>query len=540
MTRRAGAVTVLVTCVTLVACGHNAPRVAIQRWPGPPTTTGITDPKSEPGLPADPLAPIEVKQRTQTRPRRSVGPPNASATTEPARRVGPLDLRVINWFPVGHAHEGTWLQFDRQVIASDFRRIAALRANAVRVIADVHAFRFPTPDPAVVGELRDVVSIASAHGLNVKLTLFDQLGACQTCGSYRDLAGSHAWFDAVFGAVAEQPNVRAVEIRNEMDPANGPSMEWGRDLISYARSKAHGVPVTVSAQDVAHFGGLVRELGPAHPDFWDVHFYGEPADAYADLAAAKALVGATPLVVGETGYSTSVTEPDAASGGVPKDPPAQEAYQDYYYRTVAAAASHVGLAPPAPWVLYDEGDPARCTGVQSCYGILRRDGTAKPVASTIGGVFAGSLPVQDFNGGFEQAADAFPAFWRTFGEQSATFGREVGRSHSGVASASIVNRSSSDACWRLRTVAAVVPDSKHTFSAWVQRERPGGTQYVTLNWLQSQGWKSAGRFYVPGSASGWTKVSEAVTAPADVTVAEFLVCDANNNGSVLFDDVELR
>ena len=468
-------------------------------------------------------------------------PPGGSTVASLSRPSTPemvSGLRLVNYFPANEPHHLMWTRFRPDAVNADFARIAALNGNTVRVVLDMRAFGFPDPPVKYVRELSRVVAMAAGHNLAVALTMFDQVATCPACGAYSDLAGSRRWITSILRAIdRDDRRVAFIELQNEIGTDNPEAVRWAHELMPFVRAASGGIPVTVSVGDLAGLRRLVRVLGPDAPDFWDLHYYGEPSGAYVAFPEGQAAAAGRPLLIGETGASTSIGRQDRTSLGVPPEAEAEEAFQDYYFRTVEYAAHRAGLPPAAPWLMYDGPSRGGCMEVEACYGLFHTDGVPKPAANTIREAFAGSVAT-DFNGGFELEAGLYPAFWRLLnGPAGASYAIDSTTAHSGRSSLAILDPDPSPTCVRLRTVADVAPGTGHSVTAWVLRDRPGGVQSLVLNWIRHDGWTTAGTAEPAADATGWTRLSLTATTPADVTVAEFLLCDAGNPQPVHFDDV---
>jgi hypothetical protein len=270
-----------------------------------------------------------------------------------------------------------WAQWDPAVVSDDLARLAELGANAVRLVVEPDTFGYPTPSARMLQRLDAAVAMACAHGLAVQLTLFDWWA------SYDDVAGSRRWMQAVLAGRADDPVVALVELQNEIDPGDPAAMRWARTMLPQLDDLVPLTPTTVSVTGVDRLERLVDALGGTHVDVFDVHYYGDAADARDELARAQRAVAPTPLFVGETG---------ASSGHDPHGAPdaAAEQVQAAYLTTLLDAAGCLGLPAPALWTLWDLEPTAvpRRAGVRAGspelqFGLLRLDGSAKPAARVV-------------------------------------------------------------------------------------------------------------------------------------------------------------
>jgi hypothetical protein len=423
------------------------------------------------------------------------------ASSSGVQRLPVNSVRAINYFPVQHGWTDMWTQWDPTAIDNDFSRIASLHANTVRIILDSYSWSFgwPAPRSVMMSHLSDMITLAANHRLYAQITLFDQFT------SFSDVAGSKAWASQVLAPFAGDPRVAFVELQNEVDPRNSAQISWVSQMLPYLRSISGGIPVTVSVcgcDSAASLAQLKAEVGSSQPDFWDFHFYAEPAQAFGVFRDAKAVAAPLPLLIGETGYSTHVN--NSVIPGVPWTVAAQEAYQDQFYRTVANAAVQAGIPPVAPWILNDIVDP---------------------------------------NNSFEQDAGGYPAYWRLWGWGSATFARDATVSHSGSASARL--NATTTASWGTAPsfytapVDGAVAGHSYSLSGWVRGSAATGSTVVAIGFFDSHGsWLGqAVSAQMAHGDSGWTQLTASGVAPAGTVFRVLYLESTNNSGSAWFDDI---
>jgi endo-1,4-beta-mannosidase len=291
-------------------------------------------------------------------------------------------LKLVNYYPSRHGWTLMWEQWDPTTIWSDFARIHAMGANAVRLILPAGTIGYPQPRPVMLGRIAQAVDFADRNGLRVELTLFD------LWSGYADLTGSRTWASAVLGPFKGDPRVALVEIQNEVNPANQSAVSWARAMLGWTRTFAR-LPVTISAKgDIHSFDALVQALGTVRPDVYSFHFYASDASvAPATFYWAGRIAAPTPVFIGETGLSTA----DSQTATV--DPTAEHA-QDVFFQKVEGATAMLGLPPAAPWTLWDFAPGTLCAcapGYEYHFGLLRLDGSPKPAYTTIKRFFSTGL-----------------------------------------------------------------------------------------------------------------------------------------------------
>lgn len=452
-------------------------------------------------------------------------------------------LKLVDYFPAHHGWSKMWTQFDPHAIADDFSRIRQLNGNAARIIVRPDAFGFPQPRLAMLKRLARVVRIAGAHRLRVELTLFDGWDR------YSDLAGSRRWARSLLSRYGGDARIAYVDLHNEINFGPKGGIGWAGRMLPYLRGLMRGVPVTVSTTIQSSASELARVkqgLGTGQPDFFDIHFYGDPSLAYSRLRAARAIAAPAPIFVGEAGFSTY-----GRSGAVPGLSTADdsyEAYQDYFFRSVDFAARALSLPAPAPWILDDFARtmmPGLGVTDSSGYhfGLFRVDGRPKPAATSERRFFAHGSVSLAFNGGFEQsvARRHDPAVWREWLPSEATFALDSTVAHSGRASARIVGASGdATGCPGFYTtpIAAIRSGRAYRASAWVRGRAATGASRVTLAWVDASG-TFLGQDESPSLAgtTPWTRLSVTGTAPGKAAGIAINLKSCQNSGSVWFDDV---
>jgi hypothetical protein len=481
----------------------------------------------------------------QPRPQRSPGA-SRSVSFYASEMTALRTLKLINYFPAHSSWAYMWEDFQPTAIDTDMARIAALHANAVRIIISIPAFGFPDPHAADLAELSEVIQLARQHGLRVQLTLFDAFS------DWADIQGSREWVQAVLGPYTADPEVAFVELHNEIDPASPLEMAWARSLLPYAEKLTHGVPVTISVTgNVSNLADLRRELGTAKPDIWDFHYYGVAAGAYATFAAARAIVSPDPLYIGEFGFST--WPGNAASvPGLPSSQQDLDIYQAYYYATVEAATKALGLPPAAPWTLNDfssTGTPPQPTPAEYFYGLYRLNGSAKPAAAVISQFFGTGQVDTSFNQDFTQLADpgdkSLAALWQLQQPGGGTFGSDPSTAYAAGGSARLSG--TADSC---PTYFAAPPNGfgspgqSVSVRAYVRGADATGSNGLAVVWMTSSGTPvdygrhgSAAAFLENGTTN-WTKLNVTSTVPPGAAYAQIDLFSCSNTGTVWFSDVQ--
>lgn len=454
-------------------------------------------------------------------------------------------LKLVDYFPSQNAWDYMWTRFDLNAIKQDFARLQALHANAVRIIPRVSAFGYPQPSQLMLDRLHSVISTAESYGLRVEITMFDGFD------SYTDVAGSEQWAEAILAPYAGDPNIAYIDLRNEINREPSSALAWAQQMIPFTRDLMRGVPLTASVtinEGNQNLQSVLDGLGSVRPDFYDVHYYAQDGQAYARLRDVQRLVAPAPVFVGETGYST---RPDNASvPGLPQGAASEEAYQEYYLRSVNYAASVLGIPTPAPWIL-DDFAPGAWPGIQDPdNGLFRTDGSPKPVVGSETSFFGTGAISTDFNQGFERGMSVQglmePQLWREYQPSgvTATFAQDQSVAHSGDASASISQTGGTGwgcASLYLVPISDMVAGTTYTAGVYARGAALTGSNYLSLSWFDADGTylSESTSSNLPAGDSGWAQLSVSAQPPANAAFVQLHLKSCMNQGTVWWDDVSL-
>jgi hypothetical protein len=471
----------------------------------------------------------------------------AAADSVPAPSVASqlAGLRLINYFPEAHSWGGMWTDWQPAVLKSDFDRIAALNANAVRITVFPSVFGYPTPSTQMQDRFAQLLRIAQAAGVKVQLSIFDQFT------SWSDISGSEQWARDLLSPYRSDPNIAFVDLRNELDPFSVAQVAWARQLLPFVKSVVGSTPLTVSKSGsgaVRAFCELKTELAPVTPDFWDWHFYGVEGLAYGFFRKAQECASPQPLFIGEVGFSAY---PDGGVAGLADNAASYSSYQAYYYRVVADAATRLGIPAIAPWMLTDlnaAGAPPQPSASEYYYGLYRTDGAAQPAAAVIKSYFAGRPIDESFNGGFESvvsdSSGSIPALWRRSDTADGTFESDTSVAHTGSASVRATGTSSSDdnapGLWAVPVNSHVVPGQTVAASVWGRGQNAKGDNRLSISFFDTNG-VYCGQIEspsVPSGSTGWAKLTASGTVPPDAAYVRLYLKSSDNSGTVWFDDVD--
>jgi hypothetical protein len=438
--------------------------------------------------------------------------------------------KSLNYYPSDAGWSAMWTGFDPVRIDADLARIAGLGADNVRVILFPQAFGWPTPKPEYAEKLRKFVSIADAHGLTVKVTLFDWWSG------YNEVTNSINWAKSVLAPYVNDPRVIAVELKNEFQPGDAAAVTWVKQVIPAIRAWAPELPLTLSVDGGTGANGMaqIRSALAATPlDYYDFHFYGSSERALAEIRKAQAAVSPAPVVIGETGVSSAVVS---------------EGEQGAYLARVFRAAAEAGVGSVSPWTLNDFATGAipansqvSTMPAQYRFGLYRADGTAKFAATVVRSWWTtGTVPNSLLNLGFEAPAAESP--WRLANTGAGTPVIVTDVARTGTNSARFSGTTRTTAGLPSLVTAPITPVQagyRWRAEAYARGVNATGVTEIALSWFDVNGkWISQNTSNrLPAGTSSWTKMVVEAVAPAGATSVQLHLKSGDNTGSVWFDDV---
>jgi hypothetical protein len=430
-----------------------------------------------------------------------------------------------------------WTEWSPMVFDKDMTRTARVGATTVRLIVFPEVFGYPTPTPDMARRLESAIGIAEQRGLTVQLTLFD------AWDDYSDLEGSRTWTTALLSGYRDDPRISFVEVRNEIDASNAQAMAWAQDQIRLLHQLMPFTPVTISTDSATEVAGLVQlqqALASDPPDLYSLHYYGSPVLAYDTFRQAAAAVAPAPLVIGEAGYSTSREEPAFTGKDV------REGDQAAWYRVVQRAAHDAGLAPFAPWTLYDfvpEGIPSEADADEHGYGLLRPDGSPKPAASVQSEAFAGTLDAGPYSGDFgdpKDEAERAAGWTQWMPSGSARVEVEEGvRGENALVFSGTVWQEGGVTGWYTVPAEPVRPGETWTVTVHARGTDASGNNDVALAWYDGDGAWLGNTTSDPlrPDVPGWQVLVARGAAPAEARGVTIHLRSEGNDGEVAFSQV---
>lgn len=446
-----------------------------------------------------------------------------------APRVPVSALKIMNYYPAAGGWTDMWTNYSHATTVSDFAAIRSLNANTVRIIVQPGAVGFPVVMPSMRSELDDMINVAHSDGLSVQLTLFDWWS------NYADISGSEQWVQSLLQGETTNPTIALVELQNEM-PLNTLSVNWAKAMLPYLATLLPGVPRTVSepgSGGTAAIQTLLADIPSADLDAVDVHYYGDPALAAAELTQVQAMAGSKPVFVGETGVSTFNT----AAG---------EEEQARYYEVMAETAKDLGLPAPSPWMLNDVAFAGALPQPPSAeyFGLRRPDGSWKPAASVVQQMFSGATP-ENWDGTFvNESAGLAPVLgaWTEYDTVAGTPVVTSGLSASGGNSVCFSGtRGSSSALPSVeQTFPVLTKGETFTVTGWVERQNGTGVEQISIAAFDANGdYLGQGSSANAVGSGYWQKLTFSGAVPAGVTNVQIHLKAGNETGSACWSDVSI-
>jgi hypothetical protein len=454
-----------------------------------------------------------------------------AAPTLASRLAAVKVAKTLNYYPDNAGWSKMWTGFNATQINADLAKAQALGATNVRAILFPTTMGYPAPTATYMDRLSQFVTMAAAHGMTVKFTLFDWWDG------YADVAGSTAWAKAVLTPYKGDKRVISVEVKNEFDATDAAGVGWAKKIVPAIRAIAPTMPLTFSVDGTAGATGMAKikaALAATPLDFYDFHFYGNSERALANIKRAQAAVAPTPVVIGEVGLNTLQNT---------------EGEQAAFLARVFEAAKVAGVGSVAPWTLYDFESGAIPSSqvsrlpAQYDYGLYHTDGTAKPAAAVVKAEWtATALPATLLDPGFESTADASP--WSAYLPDLGLGVRTTSAARTGKWSISFTRTSkdpSGAPSVRVAPIAPVQAAQKWHGEVWVKGNAATGQTQIALSWFDINdkwlgGVSSAS---LPVGTTTWTKLSVDGVAPAGAASMQIHLKSGDNSGTIWFDDVSV-
>jgi hypothetical protein len=441
--------------------------------------------------------------------------------------------------------EDLWGTYNDAQVQSDLSLLSGMGANAVRIFVSTgDTGTYPSISPTFSSNLGDFVHTAQADGLKVVLSIFNQYPYIPAVsGGWSDTASAAKWMSSLVAPYKNNPEIAYLEMRNEV-PAPGydsptPSgsgtqaAAWLNALMPQLRVDAGSDPIVLSQNHgVAGYEALDSALSAAaKPDAYSYHFYDYPGFLGGQLALLEQNLS-KPVFVGETGYSTALSNTVGGGAGLAQDQNVRNAYQAWYLQAVSFVTNTMGLGNPGMWQLWDT--PNASSAYETDFGLYdNSSGTtvAKPAAAALSAVFAAAatssaILAPSINGTFDTSSSgsgAIPSPW-----SAQYIGGQVSSSSAQGGNSLCITRAGNDSYF-YETLPLASASGLHTLTAWTT----GGNWFtsIAIRWLNSAGTPVGFdvRTYQNAPVSGWKELAAAGTAPPGASTA-MIILQGNSAG----------
>lgn len=484
-------------------------------------------------------------------------PAAAPAVTTPG--ASPLgDYRLVSYVPEG-SEAGTaglstdlWADYSAASVASDLSLIEGMGANAVRVFISTGDTgpSYPQVTPTFSSDLAAFVRSAAADHLKVVLSIFNEYPYVPAVsGGWSNTSSASQWMASVVDPYRSDPEIAYIEMRNEV-PAPGEdapnpagsgvlAAAWLNTMMPVLRTDAGSDPLVLSQNNgVAGYEALDAALIPAaKPDAYSYHYYDAPGYLYGQLTTLETELS-RPVFVGETGYSTSLTNTEGGAANLTADTTVRNAYQAWYLQAVASVTSSLGMGVPGVWDLWVT--PSESSPYETDFGLYTETASgpvAQPAVATVSSIFAAEAagaPVNppSIDGTFAQAGSGdgsdVPSPWQSY----YIAGQVESGSAQGGDSLCITSAKSDSYFYEILPLAGV--SGTHTLTVWSL----GGNSNtsVAIRWLSLAGTPIGpdSRVVQPKAEGAWTPLTISGLAPAGASTAELIL---QGNSADCFSDV---
>ncbi len=252
-----------------------------------------------------------------------------------------------------------------------------------------------TVDPNRLANLQQMVQVAGKHNIKLNLTLFDFYDGNAAAGSVEE-AHDFTYLRTLITPFANDDRIFAWDLHNEPDNyatwkagKQAAAVDWLHRMANYVHQLDPHHPVTVGMANYADLfvpaadGSRVADFA----DFLSLHSY--DAINMAPQIRAVRQQSSKPILLQETGWPTGPTC-DAISLDY------DEAAQTRVYQAAADAVHSTDVAGVFGWTMWDYiPGQSRHAGVDDPndhYGLMRRDGAAKPALAVFQQIAAPPLP----------------------------------------------------------------------------------------------------------------------------------------------------
>ncbi len=321
------------------------------------------------------------------------------------KSIKPLNIRGTNYLPRMYPWPGLYRQASSITFEDDFSLLKSLNVNTIRTFlffdpdnqndtgAEYGLYRKDGSATAKTQKLlSDILSMADKYNIKVVLNV-------GSLPPLEDISTARRMYKTALGPFINDGRILMFDVMNEPGGNDGPKANatlsnWLQHMYEYSRKIMPNHLLTVGL--CWQFDQL-WDLG-IYPDVAQYHDYSgaigiqpknkpEVRTISGDLARNKKFIGNRPLLIGEFGISTEVSEPRGVD----------EAKQKAIYQGIFDGAEDQKIIGVMNWTLFDF-IPDWMGKFERKFGIVRADDTLKPA-----GVLLKST--------YKKWAEKYPASW---------------------------------------------------------------------------------------------------------------------------------
>lgn len=321
-----------------------------------------------------------------------------AAPAELIRKIEPLSVRGVNYFPQNTPWNKMWPETPPEVWERDMAAAAKLGVNTVRTflifnpddVAKGLATEDGTPTPAYHEKLQRLLEAGWKHGIRFVLCFEFSPHILKAPDAVQ--RWQRAMRSIVF-PLRDDGRVLMWDLKNEPESDE----KWTEPTKAYLRAAKVFIkevdPNHLTTIGITYRTDRLKEIGL--PDVLHYHEYGTgKKSAHLGPERVRQVINRQrlnqterPLIIGEFGMCTARDPQHGASPELTaklNDAPGTEAEQAQVYSAVLEAVKQERIGGAIAWCLYDY---AIKNPNESHFGLLRMDGTEKPAAKVLRDAF---------------------------------------------------------------------------------------------------------------------------------------------------------
>lgn len=282
------------------------------------------------------------------KPAKGIAKKNAKRVTKKiAKEIAAV--KGLNYYPQKNPWNTFGKDWNPEIIAADFAKIARLKFNTIRVFVGYEDFGGVAVKRDKLEKLKQLLDLAKVHQLKVVVTLFDFYGNYDVL----DWTSTHRHAEAIVSPLKAHPAILAWDVKNEPDldfESRGKTqvLAWLKEMIAQLKAIDNVHPITIGWSQPETASLLSKKL-----DFVSFHYYrslDEFEVAYKTLQSEVK----KPILLQEFGLSSDL--------GLWNPLGATQKQQADYYQQFSMLKEKYSI-PYLLWTLYDfENIPSGVVG----------------------------------------------------------------------------------------------------------------------------------------------------------------------------------